>query len=178
MNSSQPGRARRAGAVFVALCAGLTALLAAETAPAQTSTAVHGKLVVKGKAFSFTRAWLVRGPDTFDDTKRAAYLILSENDLSRAIQECPTLSCVLWDTVHEAAILQPVDEKAESFWLRVVSAKLAKEYQLSGRRWSPAVATHDRLSGRLQYSYSNTVDEADLEIDAMLIKEFPVRPSH
>jgi hypothetical protein len=178
VNSSRPGRARRAGAIFVGFCAGLTALLSAETASAQTGTAVHGKLVVKGKAFSFTRAWLVRGPETSDETKPAAYLILSANDLSGAIKDCATLSCVLWDTVHEAAVLEPLDEKAESFWLRVVSSKLAKEYQLSGRRWTPAVVTHDRLSGRLQYAYTNTEDEADLEIDAMLIKEFPVQPSH
>jgi hypothetical protein len=176
--TSRPGPARRAGTAILALCAGWLAFLSSDTAPGQTGPAVRGKLVVKGKAFSFTRAWLVRGPETSDDTKPAAYLILSANDLSGAIKDCPTLSCVLWDTVHEAAVLEPLDEKAESFWLRVVSAKLAKEYQLSGRRWTPGTQTHDRLSGRLQYSYANTEDEADLEIDATLLKEFPVPPPH
>jgi len=154
----------------------LPLLLTAGWISAETTPPIRGKLIVKGKNFSFTRAWLVRGPETSDETKPAAYLILSSADLSDAIKACPTLSCVLWDTVHEAAVLEPVDERAESFWLRVVSSELAKEYQLSGRQWTPSVQTHDRLAGRLQYSYANTQDEADLEIDALLLKEFPVQP--
>jgi hypothetical protein len=143
----------------------------------ESAPPIRGKLIVKGKSFSFTRAWLVRGPETSDETKPAAYLILSSADLSGAIKDCPTLSCVLWDTVHEAAVLEPLDEKAESFWLRVVSSELAKEYQLSGRRWISSVQTRDRLAGKLQYSYANTQDEADLEIDASLVREFPVSPA-
>lgn len=174
MSSSLPGflPPRRANLAGIPLLL----LLTGGWIPAESIPPIRGKLIVKGKSFSFTRAWLVRGPETSDETKPAAYLILSSADLSGAIKACPTLSCVLWDTVHEAAVLEPLDEKAESFWLRVVSSQLAKEYQLSGRRWTPSIQTRERLAGRLQYSYANTQDEADLEIDATLLKEFPVRP--
>ena len=176
MIRKSPGRRGSPGVRLLAVSAGLVWVLTATAGSAERKDSISGKLVVKGKPFQFTRAWLVRGPETSDETKPAAYLILSSRDLSGAIGACQTLSCVLWDTVHEAAILEPLDEAAQSFWLRVVSSQLAKEYQLSGRRWIPSVQTHERLAGKLQYSYANTQDEADLEIDAALIKEFPVPP--
>jgi hypothetical protein len=175
MIRNSPGRLGSAG-LSLAVSAGLLLLLTATAGSAERKDSTSGKLVVKGKPFQFTRAWLVRGPETSDETKPAAYLILSAQDLSGAITACQTLSCVLWDTVHEAAILEPLDEAAQSFWLRVVSSQFANEYQLSGRRWIPSVQTHDRLAGKLQYSYANTHDEANLEIDATLLKEFPLRP--
>ena len=137
---------------------------------------VRGSLTIQGKSLSFAHVWLVRGPETSDESKAATYLILSSEDLAPAISACPTIRCVLWDAVQKnAAILEPLDEKSESFWLRVLSSQLPKEYQLSGRRWSPKVQTRERVSGKLQFSYSNTGDEADLELDATLLKEFPVR---
>ncbi len=152
-------------------------LLCVSTPAAADGPSPHGaagKLVVKGRSLVFTRAWLVRGADTFDKAKPSAYLILSAADLSAAIAACKDLSCVLWDTVRDGAILQPVNDGHESFWLRVVSPRLPREEQLSGRSWKPLVDRHDRLAGRLQFSYSNTRDEADLEIDAALAREFPV----
>jgi hypothetical protein len=160
----------------IALLASLLLLSAAAVPADEHAPSVRGKLVVQGKSFSFAHVWLVRGPETGDETKPAAYLILSSKDLSASIAACPTIRCVLWDTVQEAAVLEPLDERAESFWLRVVSSQLPKEYQLSGRRWTPTIQTHDRLAGKLQFSYANTRDEADLDLDATLIKEFPVRP--
>lgn len=135
---------------------------------------VTGKLVIKGKSFSFNRAWLVRGPDTSDPSKPAAYLILSSQDLSKPIAACGGIRCVVWDVIKDGAVLEPSDDGHESFWLRVVSPQLEKEQQLSGRRFTPAIDRHDRLSGKLEFSYTNTGDEADLEIDAALLKEFPV----
>ena len=173
---------RRSGRLFstpvpgIGLLVCLLLLSAALFGADERGASVRGRLVVQGKSFSFTRVWLVRGPETGDETKPAAYLILSSKDLSDSIAACPTIHCVLWDTVKEAAVLEPLDERAESFWLRVVSSQLPKEYQLSGRRWTPTIQTHDRLSGKLQFSYANTRDEADLDLDAALIKEFPVRP--
>jgi hypothetical protein len=80
--------------------------------------------------------------------------------------------------LKEGAVLEPGQDAQESFWLRVVSPELPKEQQLSGRRWTPAVDQHARLAGKLQFSYANTKDEADLDIDALLIKEFPVASPH
>jgi hypothetical protein len=157
-------------------------ILAAALCPAVVGGAgppagsVQGKLVVKGKRLTFSRAWLVRGPDTFDPTRKAAYLILASRDLSGAIAACGDIHCVLWQAVSEGAILEPANDEAESFWLRVVSSELPKEQQLSGRRWMPSIDQHDHLAGRLDFSYANTGDEADLTIDAFLLKEFPVPP--
>jgi hypothetical protein len=155
----------------------LTLLAAAVAARGDAAApAVSGKLVVKGKTLAFTRAWLVRGPDTFDESKPGAYLILSSEDLSAAIAACKDLHCVLWDTVRNGAILQPVDDGHQSFWLRVVVPELAKEQQISGRAWTPSVDRRDRLAGRLQFSYSNVGEEADLTIDAPLSREFSTSP--
>jgi hypothetical protein len=180
-DASRFARSGRSGRfVFSVLAASIVAVALDGARPAlaeEPSGAVDGRLMVHGQTFSFTRVWLVRGPETSDKTKPAAYLILSASDLSGAITDCPTIQCVLWDTVQEAAILEPLDEKAESFWLRVVSSRLSKEYQLSGRRWIGEIETRERIAGRLQFSYSNTGDEADLHIDAKLLKEFPIESS-
>ncbi|HKD11692.1 MAG TPA: hypothetical protein VKE50_06430, partial [Thermoanaerobaculia bacterium] len=122
-------------------------------------------------------AWLVRGADTFDESKPSAYLILSSEDLSAAIAACKDLHCVLWDTVQNGAILQPVEDGHRSFWLRIVAPQLAKEQQISGRTWTPSVDRRDRLAGRLEFSYSNVGEEADLAIDAPLAREFPTPPT-
>ena len=149
-------------------------LLAAATVAGGEAASVSGKLIVKGKSLAFTRAWLVRGADTSDQSKPSAYLILSSEDLSAPIAACKDLSCVLWDTVKNGAILQPIDDGHQSFWLRIVAPELAKEQQISGRTWTPSVDRRDRLAGRLQFSYSNVGEEADLTIDAPLAREFPV----
>jgi hypothetical protein len=183
------GRAFRSGRTHRRPClrilrSGLTAVLslgllwgiAAAAAGGDPPSRVRGKLVLKGKSLRFSHAWLVRGPDTFEESKPAAYLILASRDISGAIAACKDIHCVLWDAVTDGAVLEPANDGHESFWLRVVSPELPKEQQLSGRRWTPEVDRRDRLSGRLHFSYANTGDEADLEIDAPLLKEFPVPP--
>ncbi|MGH9440762.1 MAG: hypothetical protein ACRD16_00645 [Thermoanaerobaculia bacterium] len=150
--------------------------LARKKSPLGPSLEVQGKLVVKGVPLSFERAWLVRGPDTGDETKPAAYLILSNRDLGTPIAACKDIRCVLFDAVKEGAVLEPLDERPGSFWLRVVAPGLPhREEQLSGRSWTASRDERGRLAGRLSFSYSNTRDEADLEIDASLAKAFPVR---
>ncbi|MFI5179976.1 MAG: hypothetical protein ACHQPI_01120 [Thermoanaerobaculia bacterium] len=152
----------------------LLAFSAAAAPPGAPPEPVRGKLVLKGKALSFSRAWLVRGPDTLEETRPVAYVILSSVNLSEAIKTCSSIQCVL-AAVKEGAVLEPLDDGRGSFWLRVVSSELPREEQLSGRRWIPVVNSRERLSGRLEFSYANTGDEADLSIDAPLVKEFPVR---
>lgn len=163
---------RRLGAVF----AGVLFCLIAIAWPPEPGAPVRGTLVIKGKSLIVSHAWLVRGPDTSDETKPSAYLILSSQDISAPIAACKDVKCVIWHAVTEGAVLQPLDDGHDSFWLRVLSPDLPREEQLSGRRWLPSIDRHDRLSGKLQFHYSNTQDEADLEIDAALLKEFPVRP--
>lgn len=144
-------------------------------APA-ANAGVHGKLVVKGKALEFSRAWLIRGSDTGDETKPGAYLLLSSRDVSAEIEACKDIRCAVFDVVREGAILEPIDDPGESFWLRVVAPGLPhREEQISGRTWTTSLDRHDRLSGKLHFLYANTRDEADLEIDAKLAKEFPVK---
>jgi len=152
------------------------ALAAVHASGAGGAGSAAGRLVIKGKTLTFSRAWLVRGADTSDKSKPSAYLILSSRDLTSAIAACKDLSCVLWDTIQDGAILQPIDDGHESFWLRVVTPQLPKEQQISGRRWIPSVDRRGRLTGRLQFSYDNTGDSADLAIDAPLAREFPVAP--
>ena len=144
-------------------------------APAPRS-GVHGKLIVKGKGLEFARAWLIRGSDTGDETKPAAYILLSSRDVGAAIDACKDIRCAIFDVVQEGAILEPIGDPAGSFWLRVVAPGLPhREEQISGRTWTSSLDRHDRLSGKLQFLYANTRDEADLEIDATLAKEFPVK---
>jgi hypothetical protein len=150
------------------------AAAAAPAASAKPASAVRGKLVLKGKTLSFPLAWLVRGPDTFDEKKPSAYLILSSRDISAAISACKDINCVVFDAVTDGAVLQPADDGHNSFWLRVKTPELAKEQQLSGRTWTATVDEPKRLAGKLQFSYENTKDAADLEIDAVLVKEFPL----
>jgi hypothetical protein len=173
-----PPRSRIGRAVVWLLLAAASPVLVAGAAPAPSAnpaTAVRGKLFLKGKTFNFPFAWLVRGPDTFDEKKTSAYLILSSRDISAAISACKDINCVIFDAVTDGAVLQPADDGHNSFWLRV---KTPKEQQLSGRTWTATIDEPRRLAGKLQFSYENTKDEADLEIDAVLLKEFPVRKTH
>ncbi|HEY6929121.1 MAG TPA: hypothetical protein VJA66_05540 [Thermoanaerobaculia bacterium] len=178
---ARSGRSGRFSSLPAVACIATALLLAfhGSSTASDAGGSVKGTLTIQGKSLSFTHVWLVRGPETSDESKPATYLILSSEDLASAISACPSIRCVLWDTVKKnAAILEPLDEKSESFWLRVLSPQLPKEYQLSGRRWSPQVQTRERVSGKLQFSYSNTGDEADLDLDAILLKEFPIPGSH
>lgn len=179
MTTNRRGEGARRGGIRAAFAAVALPLLAAAAATGgePVAPAVAGKLVVKGKTLSFARAWLVRGADTFDESKPSAYLILSNEDLSAAIAACKDLHCVLWDTVKNGAILQPVEDGHQSFWLRIVVPDLAKEQQISGRTWTSSVDRRDRLAGRLEFSYSNVGEEADLTIDAPLAREFPTPPT-
>ncbi len=172
------GAARRLGRFSRAVALGfiLPALFFPPAGRAEERKSVTGKLVLKGKSLALTHAWLVRGPDTFDRSKAAAYVVLASKDISEAILACGDIHCVVWDVVQEGAVLEPSGDGHESFWLRVVSSELEKEQQLSGRRFTPTIDRHDRLSGRLEFSYPTTGDEADLQIDAPLAKEFPVSP--
>jgi hypothetical protein len=67
------GLAGRIGRVVVWLLLAVASPILVEAAApsAKPASAVRGKLIVKGKALSFPSAWLVRGPDTFDDRRRA-----------------------------------------------------------------------------------------------------------
>lgn len=168
---------RVVGWLLLAAASPVLAAAAAPTPSAKPAAAVRGKLFLKGKTLSFPLAWLVRGPDTFDEKKTSAYLILSSRDISAAISACKDINCVIFDAVTDGAVLQPADDGHNSFWLRVKTPELPKEQQLSGRTWTATVNEPKRLAGKLQFSYDNTKDEADLEIDAVLFKEFPVRPA-
>jgi hypothetical protein len=165
---------RPVGWLLLAAASPVLAAVVAPTPYAKPAAAVRGKLFLKGKTLSFPLAWLVRGPDTFDEKKASAYLILSSRDIAAAISACKDIHCVIFDAVTDGAVLQPADDGHNSFWLRVKTPELPKEQQLSGRTWTATVDQHDRLAGKLQFAYENTRDEADLEIDAVLVKEFPL----
>ena len=119
-------------------------------------------------------------PKPSDESKPAAYLILSSED-SRArdfrLSDDPLRALGHGQAERGRSSSRSTNERSRSGF-GSCRRSFPKEYQLSGRRWTPTIQTHDRISGKLQFTYANTGDEADLELDATLLKEFPVKPSH
>ena len=154
-------------------------LAAASSALGQQPVApppVQGKAIIAGQAFELRHAWLIRGPDHFEEGKMNTFIVMAPDDISAELGKCPTVKCAIWDVLKNGVILQP--EKDGSFWIRALHPKLAKEQQLAARGWTATVDQPDRIAGRLRWEpQGQDPPVLDLTIDARLLKAYPPDPA-
>jgi hypothetical protein len=162
-----PDTNRRPGLPLLAAIL-LTAAFADPAAPIP----VRGRAVIAGQSFELHHAWLIRGPDHFEEGKMNTFIVMARDDISPELRTCPTVKCAIWDVLKNGVILQP--EKDGSFWVRALHPKLAKEQQLAARGWTATVDQPDHIVGRLHWEPQGKDPVIlDLEIDVALLKSFP-----
>ena len=148
-------------------------LLAAAFADPAAHVPVSGKAFIAGKSFELHYAWIIRGPDHFEEGKINTYIVMAKDDISLELQKCPTVKCAIWDVLKNGLIMTP--EKDGFFWVRAVHPQLAKEHQLSARGWAATVDEPNRIAGRVHWEPQGKDPVIlDLEIDAQLLKSFPL----
>lgn len=148
-------------------------LLAAAFADPEAHIPVSGRAIIAGKSFELHDAWIIRGPDHFEEGKIDTYIVMAKDDISSELQKCPNVKCAIWDVLKNGLIMTP--EKDGGFWVRAVHPQLAKEQQLSARGWTATVDEPNRIAGRLHWEpQGQNPVVLDLEIDAVLLKSFPL----
>ena len=146
-------------------------LLVAAFAEPAAPVPVKGKAIIAGQAFELHYAWIIRGPDHFEEGKMNTFIVMARDDISAELSKCPTVKCAIWDVLKNGVILQP--EKDGGFWVRALHPKLAREQQLSARGWTATVDQPDHIVGRLHWEpQGQDPPVLDLEIDAALLKSF------
>ena len=101
------------------------------------------------------------------------YIVMAKDDISAALQKCPDVKCAIWDVLKNGLIMTSEGEGA--FWVRAVHPQLAKEQQISARGWTATVDEPNHIVGRLHWEpQGKDPIILDLEIDAALLKSFPL----
>ena len=133
-----------------------------------------GTIKLKDKTVEVKYAYLIKAPDSFDESKTVSTVIITPNDISKAITECQSGSCA-------SGITEGMTVGKEDFGgtIRVVYWVVTKDgmMQYSGNDDVSALVlttdTADRMAGKL------TIDDSaaegpkiDVEFDAPLAKEF------
>lgn len=158
----------------------MTAVLAASLLTAFTNDAgaaggtAKGTIKLKDKTVEVKYAYLIKAPDTFDESKIVSTVIITPYDIGQKISECQNASCA-------GGITEGMTVGREDFGgtMRVIYWVVTKDgmMQYSGNDDVSALAlttdTADRMAGKL------TVDDSaadgpkiDVEFDAPLTKEF------
>ena len=141
--------------------------------PASAPVPVKGKAIIAGQSFELNYAWIIRGPDHWIEGRMDTYIVMAKDDISPELLKCPTVKCAIWDVLKNGVILTP--ESNGFFWVRALHPQLAKEQQLSARGWTATVDEPNHIAGRLHWEpQGNNPIILDLEIDATLLKSFPL----
>ena len=151
----------------------LLATALAEPARGAAPAPVRGKAVIAGTSFELRHAWIIRGPDHFEEGKMDTYIVMAKDDISTELSKCPTVKCAIWDVLKNGLIMTSEGEGA--FWVRAVHPHLAKEQQISARGWTATVDQPDHIVGRLHWEpQGRNPIVLDLDVDAALLKSFPL----
>jgi hypothetical protein len=131
-----------------------------------------GTLSFKGTTLTLKYAYLVKGPDAFDASKKIRRVVLSTTDLGSKLQACTKMSCTD-GTVTEGMTVDLDGGPRLNYWVALKDGHV----QYSGSTQPPALKARTdepaKLAGTL------TIDDAaadgakiDVEFDAALLKEF------
>lgn len=153
--------------VFPFMAAAL--LLSSQAAHAGTA---KGTMVNAKGTVAFQYAYLVKGPDSFDEKKVIRRLIFSSSDLSAKLQACAAMSCS--DGGVTEGMTVDIDGGPRLNYWTVMKGGLV---QYSGTQESSAlkVSADDakHLAGKLSFDgNASGGPKVDVDFDANLVKEF------
>jgi hypothetical protein len=141
--------------------------------PASPPLPVRGKAVIAAKTFELHHAWIIRGPDHWEEGRMNTYIVMAADDISDELKKCPDVKCAIWDVLKNGLIM--TSEGEGGFWVRAVHPQLAKEQQISARGWTATVDEPNHIVGRLHWEpQGKDPIILDLEIDAALLKSYPL----
>jgi hypothetical protein len=133
-----------------------------------------GTIKLKDKTVEVKYAYLIKAPDSFDESKTVSTVIITPNDISQKISECQSGSCA--SGITEGMTVSKEDWGSTTrvaYWVVTKDGMM----QYSGNDDVSALVlttdTADRMAGKL------TIDDSaaegpkiDVEFDAPLAKEF------
>lgn len=133
-----------------------------------------GTVKINGETMDLKYAYLIKAPDSFDESKTVSTVIITPNDVSQKISECESASCA-------SGITEGMTVGKEDFGstTRVVYWVVTKDgmMQYSGNKDVSALVlttdTGDKMAGKLTADDSAADGpKIDVEFDAPLTKEF------
>ena len=157
-------------------CLFLTAALFVPLSFSSAAEKAKGTLTYKGPTKSFTvafkHAYLVKGPDTFEESKTVRRLVLTSADFSAAIKKTDALNG-FDGSLMEGVIVELADAPRLNYWL-VLNNQLVQYSGMADPAALHATADKpDHLAGKL------TIDDTsaggpkiDVDFDAPLLKAF------
>jgi hypothetical protein len=157
----------------------LLLLAAAVLVPAHTAAAADnakGSLTYKGskKTFALTlkHAYLVKGPDTFDEKKTVRRLVLTADDFSAAINGTDALSG-FDGSLNEGMIVDLVDGPRLNYWVVFNNQLVQYSGTVEPSALKAGTDKPDHVKGKLTFDDSAAGGaKVDVEFDAPLLKAF------
>jgi len=151
----------------------IIAALSAPAAPLERAAGdrAQGTLVVqaedKALRVDLKHAYVVVGPDTFEENKTTRRLVFAADDLRTTIAACKDVRCAT--TISSDGLVLDLDDAgSSSYWAHV------QPMQYSGSLDAGGLVLHidkpDRLTGTLKIDNSGVT--ATIEFDAPLVKSF------
>ncbi len=153
---------------------GVAAVLA--TAAPVLAGSAKGTIAYKGTTATITHAYLVKGPDAFDDKKTIRRIIFTAGDLEPKLKACKAMSCSDGE-VTEGMTLDLDGGPRINYWV----ALKGQTVQYSGTAEPSTLATTTDESGRIAGTFAVDATGAggpkvNVQFDAPLLKEFPAAP--
>jgi hypothetical protein len=135
-----------------------------------------GTLTYKGPKKTFTvaltHAYLVKGPDTFEEGKIIRRLVLTTSDFTAAIKKADALNGFDGELM-EGMIVELVDGPRLNYWVVLNNQLVQSSGVVEPTALKSTADTPEHLAGKLRFDESSSDGpKVDVEFDAPLLKTF------
>ena len=157
------------------ICLLLTATLLAPIASVKAAEKAKGSVTYKGPKKTFTialtHAYLVKGPDTFDEKKTVRRIVFTTTDFSAAIKGADKLDG--FDGKLMEGIIIGLDGPRLTYWLVLNDQLVQSSGVVEPSSLKAKANSADRVAGKLVFDDSKSDGpKIDVEFDAPLLKSF------
>lgn len=164
---------RRFQCMLVCLAFAVAALVSLSFA--QAAEKASGTLIYKGTKKTFTlalkHAYLVKGPDTFDEKKTARRLVLTSEDFSSAIKGTDALNG--FDGNLGEGMIVELDGPRLNYWVVLNGQLVQYSGTVEPSALTASIDKPDQLKGKLTIDDTSAGGpKVDVEFDAPLAKAF------
>ena len=157
------------------ICLMLAAASLSSSNSAQAAEKASGSLTYKGTKKTFTlalkHAYLVKGPDTFDEKKTVRRLVLTSDDFSSAIKGTDALNG--FDGKLNEGMIVELDGPRLNYWVVLNDQLVQYSGTVEPSALTASADKSDQLKGKLTIDDSSAGGpKVDVEFDAPLVKAF------
>ena len=158
---------------FASLAVAAALLAPAASVHAAASDSAKGKLTVQGEdqplSVELTRAYLVKGPATFDQTQMARHIVFTATDERSTIAACKDIRCATLLSADGITVELPPDS-APGWWAHVGTVQFSSTGDSDALKLSTESA--ERLAGT--FTIDRTMVTTAITFDAALAKTFAI----